>query len=86
MASKKRMPPSAVISMLLDCYNEAEANGFEVAQSNASIGEPCDWYDADECMPVVEWHNTREIMFKMPDGSRVRLRASRVAAFTQQGA
>lgn len=69
--------PQQVIAMLQDCHNEAEASGFEVAQSAHSIGSPPDWYVNEE-YPKLEWVHGRIMIFTMPNGDCVQVEAHMV--------
>ena len=69
--------PEQVLDMLQDCFNEAEANGFEVAQSASKIGDALSWFDPEVgARPTLESVSPSEMIFKMPNGSRVRVKAS----------
>lgn len=82
---KKRIGPCEVMDMLGDGLSEMEASGYEVAQSAASIGSPHPWWGADGEVPeLLWWDGKRTMMFRMPDGSQVQVKATRVRSFTQQ--
>lgn len=79
MARKKRMSAAAVLEWFEDCVNEAEANGYEVAESLQSTGDSPSWYEGEEGFtPTIEWREGGTMMVKMPDGSFVRVEVHRV--------
>jgi|HubBroStandDraft_4_1064222.scaffolds.fasta_scaffold00029_15 hypothetical protein len=69
----KKMGPADVIDMLLSCFNESESNGFEVAEACGAS-----WHTAEGVTPKLIFVKDCVMMFEMPDGSQVRINATKV--------
>ena len=72
------MTPADVIEMLFSGLTEMEANGYEVEQSAQSIGHASAWFGPDGEVPELLSVHGAEMMFQLPDGKLVKVKATLV--------